>query len=127
MVAPFLAFLAQFLLPNGERVHLRALCELGFDRSGSISEFRILSRWLDDPHRERITMSEEAEESHFRPIRSQLGPILHVLAKRKERQILEGHLMPGHVHICIAIPPKHAVASVLGFLKGKSAIAIAEG
>ena len=27
--------------------------------------------------------------------------------------------------LCIAIPPKHAVASVIGFLKGKSAIAIA--
>jgi REP element-mobilizing transposase RayT len=33
--------------------------------------------------------------------------------------------MPDHVHMCIAIPPKHAVASVIGFLKGKSAIAIA--
>jgi Transposase and inactivated derivatives len=39
--------------------------------------------------------------------------------------ILEGHLMPDHVHMCIAIPPKHPVASVIGFLKGKSAIAIA--
>jgi len=27
--------------------------------------------------------------------------------------------------MCIEIPPKHAVASVIGFLKGKSAIAIA--
>ena len=27
--------------------------------------------------------------------------------------------------MCIAIPPKHPVASVIGFLKGKSAIAIA--
>jgi putative transposase len=33
--------------------------------------------------------------------------------------------MPDHVNICIAIPPKHLVASVVGFLKGKSAIAIA--
>lgn len=40
-------------------------------------------------------------------------------------QILEGHLMPDHVHMCIAIPPKYPVASVIGFLKGKSAIAIA--
>ena len=44
---------------------------------------------------------------------------------KKECQILEGHLMPEHVHMCIAIPPKHPVASVIGFLKGKSAIAIA--
>jgi putative transposase len=29
------------------------------------------------------------------------------------------------VHTCIAIPPKHPLASVIGFLKGKSAIAIA--
>ena len=61
----------------------------------------------------------------FGPIRQQLGPIFHSLAKQKECQIIEGHLMPDHVHICIAIPPKHAVASVIGFLKGKSAIAIA--
>ena len=33
--------------------------------------------------------------------------------------------MPDHVHMCIEIPPQHAVASVIGYLKGKSAIAIA--
>ena len=33
--------------------------------------------------------------------------------------------MPDHVHMCIEIPPKYSVASVIGFLKGKSAIAIA--
>ena len=33
--------------------------------------------------------------------------------------------MPDHVHMCIEIPPKHPVSSVIGFLKGKSAIAIA--
>lgn len=58
-------------------------------------------------------------------IRKQLGPVFHELARQKECQIIEGHLMPDHVHICIAIPPKHPVASVIGFLKGKSAIAIA--
>src|SRR6266540_3121567 len=44
-------------------------------------------------------------------------PILHELARQKECQIIEGHLMPDHVHMCIAIPPKHAVASVIGFIK----------
>ena len=61
----------------------------------------------------------------FGNIRRQLGPIFHALAKQKECQIVEGHLMSDHVHMCIAIPPKHPVASVIGFLKGKSAIAIA--
>jgi putative transposase len=61
----------------------------------------------------------------FGQTRRQLGTIFHSLARQKECQILEGHLMPDHVHMCIAIPPKHPVASVIGFLKGKSAIAIA--
>ena len=33
--------------------------------------------------------------------------------------------MSDHVHMCIKIPPKYAMASVIGFLKGKSALAIA--
>ena len=61
----------------------------------------------------------------FGQTRRQLGAIFHALAKQKECQIIEGHLMPDHVHMCIAIPPKHPVACVIGFLKGKSAIAIA--
>ena len=61
----------------------------------------------------------------FGQARRQLGAIFHALARQKECQIIEGHLMPDHVHMCIAIPPKHPVASVIGFLKGKSAIAIA--
>ena len=55
----------------------------------------------------------------FGKMRPQLGGIFHALARQKECQILEGHLMPDHVHMCIAIPPKHPVASVIGFLKGK--------
>jgi putative transposase len=53
------------------------------------------------------------------------GEIFHALARQKECQIIEGHVLPDHVHMCIAIPPKHPVASVIGFLKGKSAIAVA--
>ena len=44
---------------------------------------------------------------------------------RGRRSAREGHLLPDHVHMCIAIPPKYPVASVIGFLKGKSAIAMA--
>jgi len=61
----------------------------------------------------------------FGKTRHQLGEIFHALARQKECQILEGHLMPDHVHVCIAISPKHPVASVSGFLKGKNAIAMA--
>ena len=61
----------------------------------------------------------------FGQIREQLGAIFHELARQKECRILEGQLMLDHAHTCIEIPPKFPVASIIGFLKGKSAIAIA--
>ncbi len=61
----------------------------------------------------------------FGSLRQHLGEIFHDLAKRKECKIEEGHLHEDHVHICISIPPKHAVSNVVGYLKGKSAISIA--
>lgn len=64
-------------------------------------------------------------KSMFLELRQYLGPVFHELARQKECQIIEGHLLPDHVHMCIAIPPKYAVSAVIGFLKGKSAIAIA--
>ena len=61
----------------------------------------------------------------FGNIRKQLGEIFRELAKQKECQIVEGHIAVDHVHMCISIPPKYAVAQVVGFIKGKSAIYIA--
>lgn len=58
-------------------------------------------------------------------LRKHLGEIFRRLARQKECEISEGHLMPDHVHILISIPPKYAVAQVMGYLKGKSAIQIA--
>ena len=54
----------------------------------------------------------------FGQARRQLGEIFHALARQKECQIVEGHLTPDRVHMCIAIPPKYPVVSVIGFLKG---------
>ena len=58
-------------------------------------------------------------------IRELLKEVFHDLARQKECRIIEGNLVREHVHMCIEIPPKHAVASVIGFLKGKSALAVA--
>ena len=58
-------------------------------------------------------------------VRKELGPIMHGLAQQKEVVVEEGHLMPDHVHMLLSIPPKHSVSGVVGFIKGKSAIAIA--
>ena len=69
-----------------------------------------------------VLVPKRRRKAIFGQTRRQLGAIFHALARQKECQIIEGHLMPDHVHMCIAIPPKHPVASVIGFLKGKSAI-----
>ncbi|NDY73024.1 IS200/IS605 family transposase [Desulfobacter hydrogenophilus] len=61
----------------------------------------------------------------FGELRQYLGVVLRDLAKDRESEILEGHLLPDHVHILIAIPPKYSVAQVVGYIKGKSAISIA--
>ncbi len=58
-------------------------------------------------------------------LRKHLGEVLHDLAKQKESKIEEGHLHADHVHIFVSIPPKYAVSSVVGYMKGKSAISIA--
>jgi putative transposase len=58
-------------------------------------------------------------------LRQYLGPLIKDLASQRECQILEGHLMPDHVHALVSIPPKYAVSQVVGFLKGKSAIQVA--
>ena len=61
----------------------------------------------------------------FGDLRKYLGEIFRELARQKECTVIEGHLMPDHVHIMLAIPPKYSVAQVVGFIKGKSAIQIA--
>ena len=58
-------------------------------------------------------------------LRQNLGEVFRNLAKQKECVIVEGHIMPDHVHMLISIPPKHAVSQVVGFIKGKSAIHLA--
>ena len=61
----------------------------------------------------------------YENIRQYLGEIFRSLAQQKECNIVEGHVCVDHVHMLIEIPPKHSVAHVVGFIKGKSAIAIA--
>ncbi len=61
----------------------------------------------------------------FEQLRRDLGAVFRSLADHKESRIEEGHLMPDHVHMLIAIPPKYAVSQVIGYIKGKSAIHIA--
>jgi len=90
-----------------------------------MDEFESLShsRWECKYH--VVFIPKGRRKALFGQVRPYLGEVLRRLAAQKESRIEEGHLMPDHVHMCIAIPPKYPVASVIGFLKGKSAIAMA--
>jgi putative transposase len=61
----------------------------------------------------------------FGELRQELGHVLRDLARQKESEVIEGHLLPDHVHMLVSIPPKYSVAQVVGYIKGKSAIWIA--
>jgi putative transposase len=61
----------------------------------------------------------------FGQLRPHLGKMLRELARQKECEIEEGHLLVDQVHMLISVPPKYAVSQVVGYLKGKSAIHIA--
>ena len=58
-------------------------------------------------------------------LRKELREVFLTLSKQKGCRIEEGHLMPDHVHMLIAIPPKYSVAHIVGFLKGKTALYVA--
>ena len=62
----------------------------------------------------------------YNQYRKDLGKILRELCRYKGVEILEGHLMPDHVHILVSIPPKIAISSFMGYLKGKSALMMFE-
>ena len=90
-----------------------------------MSEFGSLthSRWDCKYH--VVFIPKFRRKQLFGDIRKFLGPVFHQLATQKESKIIEVHLMSDHVHMCISIPPKHSVAQVIGYIKGKSAIAVA--
>jgi putative transposase len=58
-------------------------------------------------------------------IKEFLKRTFHELARQKGCEIIGGHQVQDHVHMILSIPPKYAVSEIIGYLKGKSAIAIA--
>ncbi len=88
-------------------------------QDGSLSH----SRWECKYH--VVFIPKYRKKAIFGQIRRDLGDVLKRLAQQKESRIEEGHLMSDHVHMMISIPPKFAVAQVVGYIKGKSAIHIA--
>ena len=63
-------------------------------------------------------------KSIYGQYRESLQEIIRTLCKYKGVEILEGHMMPDHVHLLLSIPPKMSVSSFMGYLKGKSAMMV---
>ncbi len=57
-------------------------------------------------------------------LKHQVGPILRRLCQQRGVELLEGHAMADHIHMCLSVPPKFSIAQMIGFLKGKSAVRI---
>ena len=59
-------------------------------------------------------------------LRKDIQQYIRDLCKWKGVEIIEGKMMPNHVHLLLSIPPKYSVSSYMGYLKGKSAMMIFE-
>jgi putative transposase len=59
-------------------------------------------------------------------LRNELRAILHRLCKFKDIEVVEGTLCIDHLHLCLAIPPKYSISTIVGYLKGKSAMIVFE-
>jgi len=90
-----------------------------------MKEYQSLSHTRWDCKYHVVFIPKRRKKVIFGTIRRHLGEIFRELAEHKSSEIVEGHLMGDHVHMCISIPPKYAVSNVVGYLKGKSAIQIA--
>jgi putative transposase len=49
---------------------------------------------------------------------------LYQLCRAKEIDIEEINIQADHVHMIVTVPPKHSISSVMGWLKGKTALKI---
>ncbi len=62
----------------------------------------------------------------FGKLRKEIGTILRRLCEYKSVELIEGKTCLDHIHMCVAIPPKYSVSTIMGYLKGKSAMIVFE-
>jgi putative transposase len=90
-----------------------------------MDDYRSLSHTVWDCKYHVVWIPKCRRKTLYDQLRKNLGQVFRELARQRESEVLEGHLMPDHVHMLLSIPPKYGVAQVVGFIKGKSAIHIA--
>ena len=80
------------------------------------------TKWLCKYH--IVFMPKYRRKAIYGELRKDIGQILRALCEHKGVELIEGHLMPDHVHMLVSIPPRISVASFMGYLKGKSALMV---
>lgn len=90
-----------------------------------MKEYQSLSHTRWDCKYHVVFIPKRRKKAIFGVLRKELGGVFRALAQQRESAVVEGHLMVDHVHMCLSIPPKYSVSSVVGYIKGKSAITIA--
>ena len=78
------------------------------------------SKWACQYH--VVFIPKYRKKAIYGELRRYLGELFRRLAQQRESEVEEGHLLADHVHMMLSIPPKYAVAQVIGYIKGKSAI-----
>ena len=78
---------------------------------------------LQIPHR---ICAEISAQSILRRKTQRDRKILRQLCEWKKVAIVEAEVCPDHIHMLLEIPPKIAVSSFAGYLKGKSSLMIYE-
>ena len=71
-----------------------------------------------------VIMPKYRKRKLYGTLKKHVGEVIREVCRQRGIELVEGHLMPDHIHMCVSIPPKHSVALAIGFIKGKSAVRI---
>ena len=82
------------------------------------------TRWMCKHH--IVFIPKYRRKVIYNQIRKDISSCIVTLCGYKGVQIVEGHMMPDHVHLILSIPPKMSVSSFMGYLKRKSSLMIFE-
>lgn len=91
-----------------------------------MKEYQTLSHSVWECKYHVVFIPKYRQKKLYGTLRKDLRDIFHRLCFQKGCRIEEGHLMSDHIHMLLSIPPKYSVAHIIGFIKGKSALYIAQ-
>jgi putative transposase len=90
-----------------------------------VEETETLSHTKWDCKYHGVFIPQYRRQALYQELRRHRGEVFRALAQQPECRVEAGHLLPAHVHLLLAMPPQYAVAPIVGFSKGQSAMHIA--